>query len=686
MSKGGEPHTYNSLRSNSIRLLYLHKIEEPLRGRFVEHILNAPLEYRALRHTWSRKNEESKAPSKLWIDETYLELDDNVLAFIKALSPSDMKIPIWIDAICIDQGNLDEKMQQIPLMGKIYSAAFQTLVWLGPASKIIEDAFRAIPDVNDALGIYKFDPRTSHLSLNRSMPTALIKNMDGICSVIIRTWFQRLWTMQEYVLAKEIIFMCGKAVLGEDALGRFVELYNGLNYKANEALMKPEMYAMMFGGDPSLCDTEIVDDPAHNAFTTLPRLQSLREIRKSRSGNEIDSQEKLLCEDLAVLIHTFEKKVSVGVDSILGLLGMLQSPRFQQIPVSKDATEADVYTAAMTAVLAQQHSVNNLILLHYTDTIDRLPGLPSWVPNFKSSQRTHTLSGLREMGDYLYNSTPDSIDPEEERIRFSDGTLDNSTAKRVHIKGRIVDEIVSFVSGHDSGWQGAKFATFEGAKQEAWEQKCNSLARVHARGKFTTHIDANSVLKRQYINQPIKDYPDSYRAALVAGSITIGKSHKRCTPTDQTYKQFVWRLARLAEPSYNNFHTRLHESENPGVKVNWDFLLGKDTDHTEPLYIAEEKEEYHARMFEVCRGRSFFVTKGGRVGVGGMVAEGDKVVVFSGGRTPFIVRRKGLTQTDGAERSTFELVGEAYVFGIMDRELFGGDVGAGFDDEWITLE
>lgn len=38
---------------------------------------------------------------------------------------------IWIDAICIDQSNLEEKAIQVPLMSKIYGLATMVLVWLG---------------------------------------------------------------------------------------------------------------------------------------------------------------------------------------------------------------------------------------------------------------------------------------------------------------------------------------------------------------------------------------------------------------------------------------------------------------------------------------------------------------------------------------------------------------------------
>jgi hypothetical protein len=39
---------------------------------------------------------------------------------------------LWADAICIDQGNVEERCFQVTLMGEIYSRAERVVLWLGP--------------------------------------------------------------------------------------------------------------------------------------------------------------------------------------------------------------------------------------------------------------------------------------------------------------------------------------------------------------------------------------------------------------------------------------------------------------------------------------------------------------------------------------------------------------------------
>jgi len=39
---------------------------------------------------------------------------------------------VWVDALCIDQHNKDERAAQVRLMGQIYSGAVSVAIWIGP--------------------------------------------------------------------------------------------------------------------------------------------------------------------------------------------------------------------------------------------------------------------------------------------------------------------------------------------------------------------------------------------------------------------------------------------------------------------------------------------------------------------------------------------------------------------------
>ena len=70
---------------------------------------------------------------------------------------------------------------------------------------------------------------------------------------------------------------------------------------------------------------------------------------------------------------------------------------------------------------------------------------------------------------------------------------------------------------------------------------------------------------------------------------------------------------------------------------------------------------YAMQMYAASRFRRFVVTENGFMGLVPFCAEaGDRVCIFLGSSTPFLIREK--------ESSSFELVGDAYIHGVMDGE------------------
>jgi hypothetical protein len=73
-------------------------------------------------------------PNQILINDSLLNITEhahNVLGN-KLMMQSGF---LWIDAICINQSDNEEKSQQVRLMGEIYSKAEVVRVWLGPSTE-----------------------------------------------------------------------------------------------------------------------------------------------------------------------------------------------------------------------------------------------------------------------------------------------------------------------------------------------------------------------------------------------------------------------------------------------------------------------------------------------------------------------------------------------------------------------
>ena len=63
-----------------------------------------------------------------------MKFTKSVYEILAKLSSQFLPQLLWIDALCIDQDNGEEKEQQVPMMDKIYSKSLFTTVFLGQSS------------------------------------------------------------------------------------------------------------------------------------------------------------------------------------------------------------------------------------------------------------------------------------------------------------------------------------------------------------------------------------------------------------------------------------------------------------------------------------------------------------------------------------------------------------------------
>lgn len=86
--------------------------------------------FEALSYMWG----DDDVRKKICINGAEFEVNENLfdaLHFLRRRPDPHRWLPIWIDAICIDQGGTAEKDRQLPFMPQIYERAQQVLVWLG---------------------------------------------------------------------------------------------------------------------------------------------------------------------------------------------------------------------------------------------------------------------------------------------------------------------------------------------------------------------------------------------------------------------------------------------------------------------------------------------------------------------------------------------------------------------------
>ena len=123
------------LKEDRIRILSLcpaYDSRAPIRAVIYAIDLDGPIAYEAISYSWSDREDGLIEYCKtITCNGQALIVTKTAFDALHRFRLPDRERHLWIDAICIDQGNIKERMQQVSIMARIYSTATKTLVWLG---------------------------------------------------------------------------------------------------------------------------------------------------------------------------------------------------------------------------------------------------------------------------------------------------------------------------------------------------------------------------------------------------------------------------------------------------------------------------------------------------------------------------------------------------------------------------
>ncbi|KAK0645797.1 heterokaryon incompatibility protein-domain-containing protein, partial [Cercophora newfieldiana] len=88
--------------------------------------------YEALSYQWG--NADGNQPPAITINGISKQITPNLHSALRHIRDTGRERVLWIDALCINQDDLEEKSSQVQRMAGIYQLAERVLVWLGDAS------------------------------------------------------------------------------------------------------------------------------------------------------------------------------------------------------------------------------------------------------------------------------------------------------------------------------------------------------------------------------------------------------------------------------------------------------------------------------------------------------------------------------------------------------------------------
>ncbi|MCJ1408010.1 hypothetical protein MMC19_002083 [Ptychographa xylographoides] len=295
---------YSRLAETDIRLLTVN-VRDGVAASLELHTYPraAAPEYDAVSYTWGNDT----STTTLMCNGVSLEIRTNLfkaLPFIHDFRPEPRTRPLWIDAICLNQTDHQEKEIHVPGMGEVYENATRTLIWLGEADDHSDLAMDNMEGLTQKLFTVK---NPSSLTVrqrltNHGLPLPEDQKWKALKDLQLRPWVFRLWTLQEIVLSKEAVLLCGRKSTPWTAL-----------LALHEAAMQAQLDTMIKAeADP--------ETPYKQSSILISHISFLQKHRKNSDVINLP----------VLLMLSADRGYSLPVDRVWALLGLLNK-RYQQL-------------------------------------------------------------------------------------------------------------------------------------------------------------------------------------------------------------------------------------------------------------------------------------------------------------------------------------------------------------------
>ena len=453
--------------------------------------------------------------------------------------------------------------------------------------------------------------------------------MESLKTIYQRSWFQRIWTLQEVALAKDSLVICGDSKIS----------WSLLVYAIDQ--LRAAENSIGIYGDFSAFNSAI---SAHQIMVQNllpgPQISSTMNPNSDRPVTQ-------------TIVISLRRRATEPKDYIFGLYSILHRLGANLLPPDYERNIDQIFTEAARLAIEKD---NSLWILDFVDGIEEKQHWPSWVP---------TLINMMVPGPVEVNAfKPGAAGNSRPRYKFSEDS------RRLTLRGKTVDRVM--IKTERSPWFGVPY-------QLDWEDMLipGLQERENSIKAFQEWIICFHTFKMMARNTPANRYGDDSQHIIAFIRVLL----QDLTVVPDSLRNFHelmrgfsnWQLylsatnpgssmpmpqlmARLEPPSYDP--SSLPEWLSDLTKTNeWNIYEAIQQDPSAALF--------HTHVALGTRAKLFFVTENGYYGTASATIEcNDYVALVSGLQVPLIVR-----PIEG-EAGHYKLLGPAFVDGMMSGELW----------------
>ena len=323
------------------------------------------------------------------LDDVRVSVMQNLYNALQHLRYPNHERCLWIDYLCINQQSIEDKNAQVSSMHVIYRNASQVVTWLGLPSAHTTEAVAVLSALNPD------EHLTTTFGASDTSRSCAMKGLRRLEDLMLREWFQRVWTVQEVVLAYR-----AKVYVGH------LELPWNLFLKAAETFQEHKICCLVHKFQTRDGDRE---DDFHF-------------LMMSNRFFQISGLERFKCGDSTLhnaLFYFATRLATDPRDKVFSLLGFLK-PENRLIRVDYAISVPDLYKNVAVAIMQAGSELS--ILRNVQQPADHI-SLPSWCPDWRTLGSSGTYYGIYSAAGH------------------SKASVTRCSADSIYLKGKFTDRV-----------------------------------------------------------------------------------------------------------------------------------------------------------------------------------------------------------------------------------------------------
>jgi len=330
--------------------------------------------YEALSYTWG--NDSENPQEQITLNGCSFAVTANLYAALQVLRKEDQERVIWVDAICINQNDIEDKEQQVRHMHTIYEKASRVLAWLGPASEDSTLAMKFCETIYQCYYPDKVSPSDESLIMALPDRPARIKAVDhlilpefthswlALFRLIAREYWKRAWIVQEIVLPREVLFCCGMEEQPWQCLSAAINVLQD-NHHRSALLIKSSTLRDNGNWNSEDCHTYHVNKAESVTFS--------KNLKLGHILSDIFSSSNVMW-----LAYNRSRNCKLPHDNIYSLLGLVDHQLRERIGVDYGQLVEKLYYAVAKNCVELSESLDILAFSQHS----LWQACPSWAPDW----------------------------------------------------------------------------------------------------------------------------------------------------------------------------------------------------------------------------------------------------------------------------------------------------------------